>query len=1103
MTSTSNLQSNLHNFDQFNQVSNSGICDQIKAIWEIESGVHPKLVTLNVGSLGGANLFDFLYPNPKRINSGRLNERYLKLWYKCEQAAGWLCDRRFRQTSGEPINVDKKGRVQRYFNPEGGKAPITFLRVPLCIWEKVAERFGKSMPEHIELTADGEALGFWDWVLSEGIPVVLTEGEKKAGCLLTHGFAAISVPGINMGYRAIEKDIFGKTTLRELHPALKPFNDGRQITIAFDHRPGDYFQSPEWKAADATSWLLKDSEVRIAILPGPQKAVDDFAVAGGDLEKLITNAEPIAKIRAHKLWALRKYETAWQVNKEKLGSLPFPSKGIAGVLSAKGTGKTFGLKELCKEAGREGRKVLLLTHRIVLGRAICQTVGLTWIEDKYNSKEDKQDVDLFGCGLCVDSLHQESQAQFNAADWSGAIVIIDEVEQVIWHLLNSSTCQENRVSILNSFKELVNTVLDTDGLFVLQDADLSDLAFDFVLGMKDGDKPKPWIARNEYKPEKPWTVKYYDTQYAKGVTADDPSGLLKDAVNSVNSGGKIWVQTDSQKAKSKFGSVNLEKYFRAKCPGKRILRIDQTTVSDPEHPAFQCSESLQGDNSIATNYDIVICSPTLATGVSITIRSHFTAVVGIFQGACSENEVRQALARVREPVPRWVWVRKRAVALIGNGSSFSYSVAKSKEKDVRYNLRLLETFGFDFELDFDPTPFKTWAKMAARINASAWDFRDAVAEGLKAEGHILEFVNDSDLDISGAIKVIRQYSQVEEAVKVSEAQELTREEYENLSDKKCKRHKTEVERFAKEKYELHERYGVEVTPELRQLNQDKWYGKIQLHYYLTCNAEYLKMRDWKHFDRHLRQGNGKVCPQDVRLLSLRVEVHRILGTFQFTDPNLEWTKDSPAVQEFIKKALYVRRDIKDICGLTVSEQRAKDNPIGIIQDFLKQLGLSMKGEQRRKGKERERVYKFGGFASANVLAISGAIAEKISEPDGLRDKIFAQWSVKDAANLAQWKEAMNAVTPHASTQKTEPAEFVTPQTIDKDIVPTVTEPCPIAEKAWGWVNRFGQWFKARVIGWCEEGARYRVLYETAGSWSEMLAFPSQMRWGTDTLFSLP
>jgi len=96
----------LHYPDQSSQVSNSDIRDQIKANW-LESGVDPHLVDLNALPLGGADLFDFLYPNPKRINSGRLNDRYLKLWYKCEQAAGWLCNGRFRQTIGEPINVDK------------------------------------------------------------------------------------------------------------------------------------------------------------------------------------------------------------------------------------------------------------------------------------------------------------------------------------------------------------------------------------------------------------------------------------------------------------------------------------------------------------------------------------------------------------------------------------------------------------------------------------------------------------------------------------------------------------------------------------------------------------------------------------------------------------------------------------------------------------------------------------------------------------------------------------------------------------------------------------------------------------------------------------
>lgn len=53
-----------------------------------------------------------------------------------------------------------------------------------------------------------------------------------------------------------------------------------------------------------------------------------------------------------------------------------------------------------------------------------------------------------------------------------------------------------------------------------------------------------------------------------------------------------------------------------------------------------------------------------------------------------------------------------------------------------------------------------------------------------------------------------------------------------------------------------------------------------------------------------------------------------------------------------------------------------------------------------------------------------------------------------------------------------------------------------AEEAWGWVSCWGKWVAAKVIGWCENGTRYRILYQTkCGEWSEALAFPSQMRWG--------
>jgi hypothetical protein len=75
-------------------------------------------------------------------------------------------------------------------------------------------------------------------------------------------------------------------------------------------------------------------------------------------------------------------------------------------------------------------------------------------------------------------------------------------------------------------------------------------------------------------------------------------------------------------------------------------------VANPDHPAYQCAEKI---NELLEHYDIVICSPSLATGVSIEkirkieidLHGHFTAVFGIFQGAISDNEVRQSRAGSR------------------------------------------------------------------------------------------------------------------------------------------------------------------------------------------------------------------------------------------------------------------------------------------------------------------------------------------------------------------------------------------------------------------------------------------------------------------------
>ncbi|MBD0312180.1 MAG: DUF3854 domain-containing protein, partial [Microcoleus sp. T3-bin5] len=803
------------------------------------------------------------------------------------------------------------------------------------------------------------------------------EGVKKAGCLLLLGYAAISLNGIWMGRRVIHRESDGKRIGERLHEDLQVFDTpGREITFTFDYREGNYFQSVEFKAARATAGCLQNAIAKIAQLPGPQKGIDDFAAVGGDVDAVMKAARRIndvlkqfflwlSKENRQKAWALT-HPVAWECNQRYL-DIPYPSSGLICIKSPKGTGKTYALKKLVAKAQAEGRKVLVVTHRIVLGRAICKVVEIPWIEEMNSDADRLIEGKFLGHGLCIDSLHPASQALFNPKAYEGALVIFDEDEQIFWHALNSSTCRENRQAILSSLKTLIQTVLRSGGQIVLQDADLSDISIDFVREFAETNI-EPWVAVNHWKPSEPWKVKFYDTQHIKGGTKDDPSGLLKDAVDCVNSGGKIWFSVDSQKAKSKHGSKNLEKYFQSRCPGKKILRIDAETVANPDHPAYQCAEKI---NELVEHYDIVICSPSLATGVSIEknkeisidLHGHFTAVFGIFQGAISDNEVRQSLARVREPVPRFVWCRQIAVGKIGNGESNYKEVAKSTEKEVRYNLHLLRDFDFDLEKAYNPTVLKYWAKFAARINASIWDFRETVREGLLAEGHILFDCGNDDRDTSGEIKALRIIGQVEEALAVAEAEDIDREEFDKLEQQ---RSKTDTERYQTEKFRLKEIYKAEVTPELRQLHQDKWFGKIQLEYLLTHNPDFVWMRDLKKIDSQIKNGDGQLCLQDVRQVTAGLKIHELLNTLQFTDRTKEWSNKSPEVLEFASKALKLAADIKDLTGIKVTQEKVAENPIGVVGRFVAQLGRKPKlSEQRRIGQDRVRFYRFDTAASFN------------------------------------------------------------------------------------------------------------------------------------------
>jgi hypothetical protein len=1005
----------------------------------LNSGVDPVITRLNVQTLTDSVIdphrHEVSYPIAERLNwkltrSG--SQKSLRGWWVngVDPLNDWqpMTWGRFKPDAETPVFDAQKGKPAKYLSPSFGKGSsrLVLLDVPFRIWQKIADRY--------QMTISRQDLrrGFWHWVWQSGVPIVLTEGEKKAGCLLSAGYAAISLPGIFGGYRREGN---------QLIPELAFFaTAGRTFHICFDYETKPIVIHNIFLATCRLGQLLTRTgcEVRILTLPGPAKGVDDLIVSQGIavFEDCYSQAEEWSLWQTAKLWALT-YPADVELNQPYLGELNYPETGLAFVKSPKGTGKTTALKGLVERAIVGDRKVIVITHRIQLGKAICNNLGIDWISNLHESV----DKPFHGFGLCVDSLHPNSQAKFEPLAWDGTIVILDEVEQVLWHALNSSTCSNARVRILETLKELIQHVLSTGGMVVAQDADLSDVTVGYLKQLAFNSLAtydiNPWIVVNRWTPEqaKHLAKKSTKKSVTPSVSLSTSSHYLYDTktpaaifakLPSILEQGAVFIALDSQKVQGRWSSKNLETYLQKAYPTKKILRIDSETVNDSEHDAYGIARRI---NEVVAKYDIVLATPTIGTGVSIDIKGHFKAVFGIFQGVIPDSEARQAIARVRENVPRYLWAAKYGPGKIGNGSCFYRDIANSTAKAVKYNIMLLREVDFDLDEQTDPIALRTWSKMAARVNLSLWQFRDSLRNGLNRDGQSVTIVTDDAMKLLGVAEL------TDEQQTALTAGKLTVPGYEYLAtnhdlaaiatiyetvtqvrsnnqqaqaeavadslvgdvETSIQLEKTAKQQNSKRKQELQNRYPIAITPELTLKDDKGWYQQLLLHYYVTHDPLFVKLRDMKEWQNHLERGGGKVALQDVQLLTAQVEMLKAMGILGLMDVDRKIRVTDEDIQRIAKLAWEYRQDVKIIFGMRVTE---KTPPMTFIQGLLAKMDVKLTAVSRDRMADGRR---------------GGQRVYRYYEVKDDRQTIFEQWRLRDEALIADAKPARRRNLLHAAS----------------------------------------------------------------------------------------
>ena len=185
------------------------------------------------------------------------------------------------------IEVDGKIKPIKYESATGkgeAREPL-FLKVPDQIWEQIATKWAVPiLPEDYEN-------GFWQWVLTKTqIPVLITEGAKKAAALLTHGYVCISIAGVSNGQY-----------LGELNPYIAPFcTVGRKTVLAYDSDL--HSKESVRKELDRLGRLIAGSGAVPYVLLWEQdlaKGIDDFIgeFGPGELDKIYTNAKTFEAYR--------------------------------------------------------------------------------------------------------------------------------------------------------------------------------------------------------------------------------------------------------------------------------------------------------------------------------------------------------------------------------------------------------------------------------------------------------------------------------------------------------------------------------------------------------------------------------------------------------------------------------------------------------------------------------------------------------------------------------------------------------------------------------------------------------------------------------------
>ncbi|VVE56033.1 hypothetical protein PCO31111_05086 [Pandoraea communis] len=315
------------------------------------------------------------------------------------------------------------------------------------------------------------------------------------------------------------------------------------------------------------------------------------------------------------------------------------------IRSPKGSGKTQLLQEIVATAKQENKSVLVVGHRTTLLQGLAQRLGIDcYIEDGVDLEDEtdespsprkgrKQRRPSKYFAICADSVER----RMNTAIMRYDIVIIDEAEQVLGHIFDSDTMRKDRVATFDKLRYFIRNAQFR--YYLDADLNLPTLMFAKLIGSVHRDDVTTLIVNDPLPLAKEALL--YQSRYH----------LISEMMSAVEQKKRVYICTNSRR-----DALTLTEAINHEFDGqRRVMTITSENSKTPEVAAF-----LRDIKNEYLNYDVLIASPSIGTGVDITFDENaemVDAVFGIFHPQVNTHfDIDQQIYRVRHPKEVHVWI---------------------------------------------------------------------------------------------------------------------------------------------------------------------------------------------------------------------------------------------------------------------------------------------------------------------------------------------------------------------------------------------------------------------------------------------------------------